>query len=82
MYRHEGQTQVVTAGLGLDTDVESQEAEMEQAVLAQRVGEEDGENVSQAQAIQNVREGKFVLLAWIYKADRVVEDESKERLGL
>ena len=82
LYRHEGQPQVVTAGLGLDTDVESQEAKVKQAVLAQGVGEQGGENVCQTQAVQNIREGKLILLAGISKADCVVVNKFNEKLGL
>ena len=82
MYRHEGQAQVVAAGQSLDGDVESQEAEVEQTVLAQGGRELGRETVNQTQAVQDIRESELSSLAGIDKADRVVGDESKESLGL
>ena len=80
IYRHEGQAEVVAAGLRGDGDVEGQEGEVEETVLTQSLRELGGEAVLDTETIQNIREGKR-LISWtgVDKADKVRKDKFTDR---
>ena len=72
IYRHEGQSEVVAAGLGGDGDVEGQEGEVEETVLTQSLRVLGGEAVLDTETIQNIREGKrLIFWAGVEKAVKV-----------